>query len=334
MKEPVLVILAAGMGSRYGGLKQIDPVDDQGNKIIDFSIFDAVRAGFKKAVFIIKEENLNDFKQSIGDAISSYIDIEYVFQDVSMVPEGFTVPKDRTKPWGTAHAVLCIKGVVDSPFAVINADDFYGREAYRKIYDFLAGLNASEKDGADGDQAGGQAANPAEAGYKDREKGRYDFAMVGYALKNTLTENGSVSRGVCTVSENGELLDIVERTQIEKHPDQPAYTENGKDYIPISGDSIVSMNLWGFSEGFIKETEDYFKSFLENEMPKNPLKAEFYLPFVVDRLINEGRAKVSVLKSDDKWFGVTYKEDKPFVTESVKKLKAEGVYPEILWKRK
>ncbi len=338
MKEPVLVILAAGMGSRYGGLKQIDPVDEQGNKIIDFSMFDAVRAGFKKAIFIIKEENLEDFRQSIGDAISGYIDIEYVFQDISMLPEGFSVPEGRVKPWGTAHAVLCCKDVVNSPFAVINADDFYGQEAFKKIYDFLVSPEVFEGEGADRDRSEEPARGLENSGYseadKDRDCGsRYNFAMVGYALENTLTENGSVSRGICTTDENGELVDIVERTQIEKRPDGPAYTENGKDFIPISGDSIASMNLWGFSEGFIKETGEYFKSFLENEVPTNPLKAEFYLPFVVDRLINEGRARVSVLKSKDKWFGVTYKEDKPFVVESVRKLKEEGVYPEILWKR-
>ena len=304
MNTPVLVILAAGMGSRYGGLKQIDPVDEQGNKIIDFSLYDALRAGFKKAVFVIKKENLEDFKSCIGDRVRDRIEVEYVFQDTSMLPDGFAVPETRVKPWGTAHAALCAGEAVNSPFAVINSDDFYGREAFAKIYDFLS--NTSDDD-------------------------KYRYAMVGFALKNTLTENGSVSRGICTVNEAGELTDIVERTKIIKTPEGAAYTENGRDYIPISGDSIVSMNFWGYSESFLKEAQRQFREFLENEVPKNPLKAEFYLPSVVDRLLKEDRAGVRVLKSEDKWFGVTYREDKPLVVESVKRLKKEGVYPDILW---
>ncbi len=304
MNAPVLVILAAGMGSRYGGLKQIDPVDEQGNKIIDFSIYDAVKAGFKKVIFVIKKENLKDFKSCIGDRIKDNTEIEYVFQDISMIPEGFSVPEGRVKPWGTAHAALCAKEAVSSPFAVINSDDFYGREAFVQIYDFLSHTTDDEK---------------------------YRYAMVGFALKNTLTENGSVSRGVCTVNEAGELIDITERTKIVKRDEGAAYTENGSDYIPISGDSIVSMNFWGYSESFLKEAELQFMQFLENEVPKNPLKAEFYLPSVVDRLLKEGRAGVKVLKSEDKWFGVTYREDKPVVVDSIRRLKQEGVYPDKLW---
>ena len=317
MQSPILVILAAGMGSRYGGLKQIDPVDPQGNKIIDFSIFDAIRAGFQKVVFIIKKENYEDFKSCVGDIVKKYIEVKYVFQDIAMVPEGFSVPEGRIKPWGTAHAVLCCKDVIDAPFAVINADDFYGREAFQKIYDFLSvQITDSDKEGSSG---------------ADADEQPYRYAMVGYALQNTLTENGSVSRGICTVNENGELVDIVERTQIEKRGDGAAYTENGTDFVPISGDSIVSMNLWGYTESFLREAEQFFQEFLEKEVPANPLKAEFYLPSVVDRLLQEGRASVKVLKSSDKWFGVTYKEDKPFVVESVRKLKEAGIYPEKLW---
>ncbi|HAV00747.1 MAG: nucleotidyltransferase [Lachnospiraceae bacterium] len=304
MKAPVLVILAAGMGSRYGGLKQIDPVDEQGNKIIDFSIYDALRAGFKKVVFVIKKENLADFKSCIGDRIGDSMEIEYVFQDISMIPDGFCVPEGRVKPWGTAHAALCAAEAVDSPFAVINSDDFYGREAFVKIYDFLSHTSDDDK---------------------------YRYAMVGFALKNTLTENGSVSRGVCTVNGAGKLTDIEERTRIIKTAEGAAYTENGTDYIPISGDSIVSMNFWGYSESFLKEAGLQFREFLEKEVPKNPLKAEFYLPSVVDRLLKEDRAEVKVLKSEDKWFGVTYREDKPLVVESIKRLKKDGVYPEKLW---
>ncbi len=304
MDAPVLVILAAGMGSRYGGLKQIDPVDERGNKIIDFSIYDALRAGFKKVVFVIKKENLADFKSCIGDRIRDNIEIEYVFQDISMIPDGYSVPEGREKPWGTAHAALCAKEAVNSPFAVINSDDFYGREAFIKIYDFLSHTSDDDK---------------------------YRYAMVGFALRNTLTENGSVSRGICTVNGNGELTDITERTKIVKTAGGAAYTENGSDYIPIPEDSIVSMNFWGYSESFLREAELQFREFLENEVVKNPMKAEFYLPSVVDRLLKENRAEVKVLKSEDKWFGVTYREDKPLVMESIKRLKDEGVYPDILW---
>lgn len=305
INEPVLVVMAAGMGSRYGGLKQIDPVDDKGNKIIDFSLYDAYRAGFKKAVFIIKKENEQDFRTSIGDRVSKYIDIEYVYQELNNIPEGFTVPEGRVKPWGTAHAVLSTKGTVTGPFAVINADDFYGREAFEKIYAYL-------KDA------------------KDDEK--YRYAMVGYALGNTLTENGSVSRGVCSTDTDGYLTDIVERTKVIKTKNGAAYTEDGENYTDISPDSVVSMNMWGFTNGFLEEIEKAFREFFENEVEKNPLKGECYLPFVVDALLKDDKATVRVLKSSDRWFGVTYKEDKPFVEQSVRNLKEAGVYPDILWK--
>ncbi|MFT3984073.1 MAG: sugar phosphate nucleotidyltransferase [Lachnospiraceae bacterium] len=304
MNKPVLVIMAAGMGSRYGGLKQIDPVDRQGNKIIDFSIYDAVRAGFEKVIFIIKKENEQDFRSCIGDNVKRHIQVEYVYQELTNIPAGLSVPEGRIKPWGTAHAILSCKGVVDGPFAVINADDFYGREAFQAIYDYLL---ANE----------------------DEEKHRY--AMVGYALGNTLTENGSVSRGICTKNEEGYLTDIIERTKIVKTTQGAAYTADGVHYTDISPYSIVSMNMWGFTRSFLREAELSFAQFFEREVPGNPLKAECYLPFVVDELLKAKKATVRVLHSKDRWFGVTYQEDKPFVQASIESLKESGIYPDVLW---
>ena len=305
MKAPTLVIMAAGMGSRYGGLKQIDPVDEYGNKIIDFSIYDAIQAGFKKVIFIIKKENEEDFRTCVGDIVKDFIEVEYVFQDINNIPEGYSVPEGRVKPWGTAHAVLSCIDTLNGPFAVINADDFYGREAFEKIYDYLINNSDDEK---------------------------YRYAMVGFRLINTLTENGSVSRGVCTSDENGYLQSIEEKTKIIKTETGAAYTDDGETYNDISGDTLVSMNIWGFSVSFMKEVKAAFKEFLDNEVEGNPLKAECFLPFVVDDLIKAGKATVKVLDSNDKWFGVTYKEDKPFVVEQVKALKESGKYPDILWK--
>lgn len=304
MNAPTLVIMAAGMGSRYGGLKQIDPVDSYGNKIIDFSIYDAIRAGFKKVIFIIKRENLDDFKSCIGDIVKDHIEVEYVFQELTNIPEGFSVPADRVKPWGTAHAVLSAIDSVDGPFAVINADDFYGREAFKKIHDYLMTTS---------------------------DDSVYRYAMVGYKLINTLTENGSVSRGVCSTDSEDFLTDIEEKTKIIRTETGAQFTDNDKDYEDISPDTIVSMNMWGFSKSFLAELKSAFKTFMEKEVPNNPLKAECYLPFVVDDLIKAGKATVKVLTSSDKWFGVTYKEDKPFVVESIQGLKDKGEYPEKLW---
>ncbi|MBQ1487608.1 MAG: nucleotidyltransferase [Lachnospiraceae bacterium] len=304
--KPVLVIMAAGMGSRYGGLKQIDPVDEEGDKIIDFSLYDAKRAGFEKAVFVIKKENEELFKECITDRISGKLQIEFAYQDLNDIPEGFTVPEERVKPWGTAHAVYAARAAVgEAPFAVINVDDYYGVEAFKKLYDFLST-------------------------HEDDEK--YRYAMVGYRLGNTLTENGSVSRGCCSTDSEGYLTDIVERTKIVRTEDGAAYTEDdGASYQPISPDSIVSMNFWGFSASFLKELDGALVSFFEEKVPSNPLKAECYLPMEVDRLLNAGKATVTVLTSKDKWFGVTYKEDKPYVQASVKALKDAGVYPKNLW---
>ena len=303
MDKPVLVIMAAGMGSRYGGLKQIDTVDDDNDKIIDFSIFGAKRAGFGKVIFIIKKENLELFKEAVGDAVSKHIDVEYVFQEITDIPDGERVYPDRIKPYGTAHAVRCVRNVVKGPFAVINADDFYGKEAFRKIFEYLEEVK--------------------------NERGRY--CMVGYKLGNTLTENGSVSRGICSVDSNGDLIDITERTKIIKTDEGAAYTENGTDYTAISANSPTSMNMWGFTQDFLEEIDKAFVRFYKEELPKNVEKAECYLPFVVDGMIKDGRAKVKVLKSSDRWFGVTYKEDKKYVKERISELKEKGEYPGKLW---
>ncbi|MDE7331077.1 MAG: nucleotidyltransferase [Lachnospiraceae bacterium] len=305
MKKPVLVIMAAGMGSRYGGLKQIDPVDAEGHIIMDFSIYDAVKAGFEKVIFIIKKENEADFRSCIGDRMEKRIQVEYVFQDINNLPEGFEVPEGRTKPWGTAHAVLSCLPVIDGPFAVINADDYYGQQAFQMIYDFLAS-------------------------HEDNEK--YQYTMVGYLLENTLTENGHVARGVCGTNEAGKLTEITERVRIEKREDGPAYTEDeGSTWTGLAKDTVVSMNMWGFTRSILQEIHDRFASFLKASLPENPLKCEYFLPFVVDELIQEEKAEVTVLKSRDRWYGVTYKEDKPTVMKAIQALKDEGCYPQKLW---
>lgn len=302
MKKPILVIMAAGMGSRYGGLKQIDPIDEQGHIIMDFSIYDAMAAGFEKVVFIIKKANEAAFKESIGDRISQKIQVEYVYQELEKLPAGFTVPEGRQKPFGTGHAILCCKEVLDGPFAVINADDYYGKHAYQEIYDYLV----SHED----DQL-------------------YRYTMVGYALKNTLTENGHVARGICKTDAQGFLTGIDERTHIEKRGTGAAFTEDeGKTWTELSMDSTVSMNMWGFSQSILKELEEGFVEFLKNDLPKNPLKAEYFLPFAVDALLQEGKASVQVLTSQDKWYGVTYKEDKEMVVKAISELKDQGLYPE------
>lgn len=307
MKKPVLVVMAAGMGSRYGGLKQIDPVDKEGHIIMDFSIFDAVKAGFEKVVFIIKKENEQAFRTAIGDRLSEKIKVSYVFQELTNLPEGYVVPEGRVKPWGTGHAIMSCMGEIDGPFVVINADDFYGSHAFQVAYDYLT----THQD----------------------EESIYRYMMVGYRLENTLTDNGHVARGVCEMDAQGYLADIHERTHIEKRGNGAAYTEDeGKTWIPISGDATVSMNMWGFSESILGELQSRFSAFLEENLKKNPLKCEYFLPFVVDELLKEGRATVAVEKSQDKWFGVTYKEDKPMVMAAIQNLKDQGVYPEHLWK--
>ena len=270
MKKPVLVIMAAGMGSRYGGLKQIDPVDQEGHIIMDFSIFDAKRAGFEKVVFIIKKENEADFKEAVGKRIEKIMDVAYVFQD-----------------------------------AVINADDYYGRHAFETIYEFLTT-------------------------HEDDDK--YRYTMVGYRLKNTVTDNGHVARGVCELNEAKELVGITERTKIEKRDGGIAFSEDdGETWTTIDGDTLVSMNMWGFTRSILDEIKAGFPAFLEKGIKENPMKCEYFLPSVVSDLLAEGRATVRVLESEDKWYGVTYKEDKPVVVAAVQALKDEGLYPQKLW---
>jgi len=305
MKKPVLVIMAAGMGSRYGGLKQIDPIDSDGHIIIDYSIYDAKKAGFEKVIFIIKKENEKEFKEVIGDRLSGIMQVSYAFQDIANLPEGVEVPAERKKPWGTAHAILCAAEQIQGPFAVINADDYYGTHAFSEIYNFLIS-------------------------HEDTEQ--YSYAMVGYRLKNTITENGEVSRGICKVNKNAELEKIEEKTRIEKHGGKIAFTEDdGKTWNALNAETIVSMNMWGFTESILEEIKKEFPQFLQNNLDVNPQKCEFFLPTVVSNLLKAKKAKVTVLESEDKWYGVTYKEDKPLVVKAVQNFKDEGIYPQHLW---
>ncbi len=296
--------MAAGMGSRYGGLKQLDPVGGHGQLIIDYSIFDARRAGFETVVFVIKPEIEAEFKEAIGDRVSKAMEIRYVYQRKEDLPEGYTVPAGRTKPWGTAHAALAAREIVDGPFAVINADDYYGPEAYQKIYNYLSTHQ-------DGDV--------------------YEYVMVGYLLKNTVTENGTVARGVCRETADHCLAQVTERTKIEKG-EPPRYTEDdGKTWTELPGDTIVSMNLWGFTRSFLDEALARFPAFLDKTLAEDPEKGEYFLPTVVSQLIDEGKARVKVLRSEDKWYGVTYREDKPAVVAAIAEKTASGLYPDRLW---
>lgn len=303
--DKTLVILAAGMGSRYGGLKQIDPVGPDNSIIIDYSIFDAVKNGFNKVVFIIKKENEQLFREVIGDKVSKHVKVEYVFQSTDKLPEGFSCPEDRIKPWGTAHAIYCCKGVVNEPFMVINSDDFYGRGASEAIANWIDKTDFNDD--------------------------KFKFAMAGYYLKNTLTENGTVSRGVCDVDENGQLIDVIERTKIMRVDGKICYTEDEQSWTELPEDVLCSMNCWCFPAEFIDEIEKYFIEFLKTEVPVNPLKSEFFLPFLVRDFLKEKKCTVDVLETKDRWFGVTYKEDKPDVVRSVQALVDAGVYPEKLW---
>ncbi|MCI8579442.1 MAG: nucleotidyltransferase [Dorea sp.] len=305
MGKPVLVIMAAGMGSRYGGLKQIDPVDDEGHIIMDFSMYDAKKAGFEKVVFIIKRENEKDFREIVGNRVSGYMEVAYAFQEITNIPDWYAVPEGRVKPWGTGHAILSCIDEVDGPFAVINADDYYGAEAFKLIYDYLAS-------------------------HEDDEK--YRYTMVGYKLANTVTDNGHVARGVCDMNEQGELVAIHERTKIEKRDGGIAYTEDdGATWTALPEDTIVSMNMWGFTKSILVELKDRFPAFLDKGLIENPQKCEYFLPEVVSDLLKEEKATAAVLKSADKWYGVTYREDKPVVVAAIQKMKDEGIYPKKLW---
>ncbi len=304
-QQPALIIMAAGIGSRYGGLKQVDPIGPNGEIVIDYAVYDALRAGFGKVVFLIRKDLEEIFRERVGRKVEQRVDTEYVFQEIDRIPAGFSIPAERKKPWGTGHAVLSCMSAVDRPFAVINADDFYGQGAFQALADYLR-----------------QARDPL--------AGPYNYSMVGYTLSNTLSEYGSVARGICQVTEDRFLAGIQERTRIERCDGQVKYTENGEDWFPLPPESIVSMNIWGFTPSFFTELQARFPIFLEQNR-HNLLKAEFYLPEVVNQLLNEKKARVKVLLTGEKWFGVTYPQDRPYVQEAIRNLIRQGVYPENLW---
>jgi dTDP-glucose pyrophosphorylase len=300
--KPTLLVLAAGTGSRYGGLKQLDQVGPSGETIIDYSIFDAIRAGFGKVVFIIRRDIEQAFKETIGTRYEGKIEIDYAYQQLDALPEGMTVPEGREKPWGTGQAVLAARDVINEPFAVINADDFYGRHGYKVLADYLS--NAK-----DGEVA--------------------DYSMCGFILRNTLSEHGSVSRGICEINADGNLAEVVEHTKIERTDNgAKSYIENG-DIVDFTGDEVVSMNMWGFTPSIFDHLERLFIDFLKERGTE--LKSEFFIPFVADTLIKEGKAEVKVMKSEDAWFGITYREDKPTVVASIRALVDAGAYPEKLF---
>ena len=308
-KKPVLVVMAAGMGSRYGGLKQIDPVGSCGEAILDYSLYDAYEAGFETAVIIIKEAIKKDFMETVGKRLEKApIKIRYAYQELDKLPAGYSVPEGRTKPFGTSHAILCAKDAIgDAPFAVLNADDYYGKSAFKVVYDYLC-----------------QA--------EDKEK--YDFCMAGYYLCNTVSDHGSVARGVCETDENRNLTGIVERLRIEKYDCGIHFTEDGETWTELAPETPVSMNMFGFTPVFLKELEARFPAFLEKELPENPMKKEFLLPMTVGELLKEGKANVKVLSTADKWYGVTYAADKPLVVAALIEKTEQGLYPAAgLWSK-
>lgn len=305
MKNVTLVVMAAGMGSRYGGLKQIDPVGDKGEIIIDYSVFDAIEAGFNRVIFVIKHEIEEDFKRIMQGKFEDRVRVDYAYQDINNVPQGFIVPEGRVKPWGTGHAVLACEDMIDGPFAVINADDYYGKETFTLIYNELT----KEKEPSD----------------------QYDFCMVGFKIENTLTENGSVARGVCETDSEGYLTTITERTKIAKRGSEIMFTEDdGETWEPIPHGSTVSMNCWGFSIDMMRELKERFSGFLEKSKD-NILKCEYFLPFVVDDLLKEGKARVKVLDTKEKWYGVTYRADKQAVCDALQAKRDAGIYPQHLY---
>ncbi len=298
---PKLVIMAAGMGSRFGGLKQMEPVDDEGHSIIDFSMYDARRAGFRDLVFIIKREHEALFRERIGDRMERFFNVEYVYQELTDIPAGCEVPEGRVKPWGTGQAVACCRNVLHGPFAVINSDDFYGRTAFSEIYEFLR-----------------------------TNEDPHQYAMVGYRVRNTVTKFGSVARGVCEVRD-GMLVDIVERTKIYQRGEHAVYTEDNETFIDLPGDTIVSMNIWGFTQPMVTELWQRLGTFFAEDVPQDPLKREFYLPVAVNAQLQAGTARVRVLPCEEVWHGVTYREDLASVKDAIRALKAAGVYEERLW---
>jgi len=305
-KKPVLVVMAAGMGSRYGGLKQIDPVGSHGEAILDYSLYDAYEAGFETAVIIIKEAIKKDFMETVGKRLEKApIKIRYAYQELHKLPEGYSVPEGRTKPFGTSHAILCAKDVIgDAPFAVLNADDYYGKSAFKVVYDYLC---------------------------QAQDKQTYDFCMAGYYLCNTVSDHGSVARGVCQTDADRNLTAIVERLRIEKYDGGIHFTEDGQTWVDLDPETPVSMNMFGFTPVFLQELENRFPAFLEKELPENPAKKEFLLPMTVGELLKEGKASVKVLSTADKWYGVTYAADKPLVVAALKEKTEQGLYPDGLW---
>lgn len=308
MKKPILVVMAAGMGSRYGGLKQIDPVGCEGEAILDYSLFDAHEAGFDTAVIIIKEAIKKDFMETVGARLQKApMEIRYAYQELEKLPTSYTVPEGRTKPWGTCHAVVCAREAIgDAPFAVINADDYYGKAAFKEIYNYLSA-------------------------HADDDK--YRYCMVGYELGKTVTDNGSVARGVCQVNGDGFLESVVERTKIEKQADGVIrFTEDGSTWMCLPEKTTVSMNMWGFTPSFAAESEARFPAFLDKALAENPMKGEYFLPSTVSALLAEDKATVKMLYSPDKWYGVTYAADKPVVVAALKTMTEQGLYPDGLWK--
>ena len=306
MKKPVLIVMAAGMGSRYGGLKQIDPVGPNGEVILDYSVYDAMRAGFEEVVFIIKHAIEKDFKEVVGARLEKQLKVHYAFQELDDLPDGYAVPEGRVKPWGTSHAIRAARHIVDGPFAVINADDYYGPEAFQVVYDYLTSTQDDDK---------------------------YRYAMVGYYVKNTVTDAGTVARGVCEYDADGYLTTVVERTKIEKVGENARFTEDdGASWTDLAGDTLVSMNFWGFTRSMIDEIDAGLPAFLDKVITENPMKGEYLLPTVVNDLLHAEKATVKVLYSRDKWHGVTYKEDRPGVVASLKQKHEEGLYPTPMWK--
>jgi dTDP-glucose pyrophosphorylase len=318
--NPAIVVMAAGLGSRFGGKKQLESVDDGGHFLMDYSLYDAYIAGFRKVVFIIKEEMLSDFSENIGKRVGEQFNVSYAFQNLDSLPDGFSVPSGRIKPWGTAHAVLSAAGYISEPFAVINADDYYGRDAFRQIYDFLI---CTDRDNDIKNKAQNMVSIEGLNISDIRE-----YAMVGYSLKNTVSENGKVARGICDVSDDGYLKEITERIGIEVISDgKIAYYESESDnWKVLSPDTIVSMNLWGFTPDFITNLREGFLDFLKNDMQKNPEGAEYFLPSVVENMLKNNLVKVKVLRTDEKWYGMTYKEDLPDVKNALRKMREEGLY--------
>ncbi len=308
MKKPVLVVMAAGMGSRYGGLKQIDPIGIHGEAILDYSLYDAHAAGFETAVIIIKEAIRQEFMDTVGQRLKGCpMEIRFAYQELSMLPQGYRVPEGRVKPFGTGHAVLCAREAIDgAPFAVINADDYYGRGAFCAIYQALC---------------------------QARDGEYLDYCMVGYRLDKTVTDHGSVSRGICHINSQGYLAHVDERTHIEKRNQGIAFTEDGEHWQPLAPDTIVSMNMWGFTPSFLDALQQQFCPFLDRGLRENPLKCEYLLPMQVDSLVRAGQARVRVLRSQDQWFGVTYAADKPKVQGAIREMTARGLYPEKLWQK-